>query len=155
MSGGWEAFRCDRCPLVIELGGSTCWDEAGVVFAETQQVACADCGAMHRLTVEHGNWQAFALEGGPLRVPRGITIMDFNGTPIEHEDWVRESDWRLLDQRPTCLKELICSFCNAVGRMLTYEEFLYPGGYFPGRQKTWLCPICGGPMPCFSVSDAI
>jgi hypothetical protein len=55
MAGGWQTYRCDRWPLVLELGGLTGWDrQAGVVYRAVVQVACGGYGTTHRITEERG-----------------------------------------------------------------------------------------------------
>ena len=81
MAGGWQTYRCDRCPLVLELGGSTCWDESGVVYAETVQIACGGCGTMHRITQERGACRVTALPG-PVRAARSEMLRAMTGEAI-------------------------------------------------------------------------
>jgi hypothetical protein len=87
MSGGWQTYRCERCPLTIELGGSTWWDEAGVVYSETVQIACAACGTIHRVTEERGECRVTALSG-PVREARTETLRDITGEKVEVSVWV-------------------------------------------------------------------
>jgi hypothetical protein len=157
MSGGWQTYRCDRCPLVIELGGSTCWDEAGVVYAQTDQLACAACGTMHRIIEERGASRVTALPG-PVRTARTETLRDIAGEEHEVEFWVVEADWQPIGPHPGgigALDQLSCSSCGRVGRMLTHESFLYPGGRAAGAARREECPVCRGPMECVAVTDSI
>ena len=54
MPGGTYLYRCDRCPLILELGGGTGWGDDGAIYLEEVQVACGACGTMHRLTERDG-----------------------------------------------------------------------------------------------------
>jgi hypothetical protein len=157
MGGNWETYRCGRCPLIIELGGYAAWDETGVVFAETVQVACAACGTMHRISEERGVRRVTALPG-PVRAMRMVTAQDISGEEIETEVWSEEDDWLTVGQHPggvDALDWLTCSHCGRAGQMLTHENFLYPGGYVAGAARREECPLCLGPMECIAVTDAI
>lgn len=143
MPGGWQTYRCERCPLVLEVGGSTWWDEAGVVYSETIQCACGKCGTLHRITDERGTCRVTAL-AGPLRVPRLVTIQEISGELQEIEEWLTETDWQLVGPFPAGLEareQLPCHFCGCIG--------------FLGKVRPETCPVCLGPMECIGITDAI
>ena len=156
MGGGWQTYRCERCPVTIELGGATWWDEAGVVYSETVQVACSVCGTMHRITEERGECRVTALPG-PVRVARTETRRDVSGEEHEVERWVAEGDWQLVGPFAggiAAVAELPCSHCGQSAGMVTLEGFKLPFdiAMAGGREK---CSVCHGPMDCIGVSDAI
>jgi hypothetical protein len=157
MPGAWQTYRCDRCPLILEFGESVCWDESGVVYTETVQVACAACGTMHRITEERGVCRVTGLPG-PVRAARVVTLRDLAGEEFESQEWVAESDWRPVGPHSGgigAVNQLPCSHCGRVGRMLSHESFLYPGGYVAGAARREECPVCHGPMECIALTDAI
>jgi hypothetical protein len=157
MAGGWRTYRCDRCPLVIELGGYTCWRESGVMHSETAQVACAGCGTMHRITEERGVCRVTALPG-PVRCAQTVLRRDITGEEIETEEWFAENDWQAVGRCAGGIAgvgQLPCNCCGRVGRMLSLESFLYPGGYKAGSPRREECPVCLGPMECVAVTEAI
>lgn len=156
MGGGWQTYRCERCPLTIELGGSTWWDEAGVVYSETVQVACGVCGTMHRITEERGECRITALPG-PVRVAHTETLRDVSGEEHQVERWVTEGDWQLVGPFAggiAAVAELPCSHCGQATGMLTLGNFKLPFhvAMAGGREQ---CSVCHGPMDCIGVSDAI
>jgi hypothetical protein len=157
MSGGWQTYRCDRCRLTLELGGSTFWEPSGVVTATTDQVACAACGTVHRITEEEGVCQVTALRG-PVCEARTVLLRDISGEEFETQEWFAESDWQPAGSHSGgigALDRLACSHCGRVGAMLTHERFLYPAGYVAGAPRREECPVCHGPMQCIGVTDAI
>jgi hypothetical protein len=157
MPGGWQTYRCDRCPLIFELGGFTAWDEAGVVYSETTQLACTSCGTMHRLSEENGVCHGTALSG-PVRTSRMVKIQDGWGKEFEHEEWFNEADWLSMGDHPggkNAISQLACTYCHQVGQMVSLRDFLYPDGYQPNVSRREQCPICLGPMECIGISDAI
>jgi hypothetical protein len=155
MAGGWETYRCDRCPLTIELGGST-WCEAGVVYSDTTQVACGACGTLHRVTEERGECRVTALPG-PVRVARTEVLRDVSGEEHQVEYWVAEGDWQSVGPYAggiAAVAGLPCSHCGRAAGMLTLGDVKLPFSVAMagGREK---CPVCRGPMECIGVSDAI
>lgn len=157
MGGGWQTYRCDRCPLVIELGGSVFWNEAAVVCSETVQVACAGCGTLHRVTRKRDDCRVTAL-AGPVRSARTVIERDISGEECEIEQWFTEDDWRPVGALPggfEALGQIACRHCGRVGQMLSHQAFLYPGGYVRGASRREECPVCRGPMECCRVTDAI
>jgi hypothetical protein len=137
MGGQWQTYRCVRCPLVIELGGNVCWDESGVVYLETIQVACAGCGTMHRITEERGACRITARPG-PARSAHRVRLPDITGEEIEIEEWFAEPDWQPVGSCAGGIKavgQLPCSCCGRDSRMLSHEGFLYPGGYKIGAPR--------------------
>jgi len=154
-AGGWETYRCDRCPLVLELGGYTAWDDAGLVLEVTTQLACAGCGTMHRLIQQGGVCQVVAIRG-PVRTARIVTERDCTGEEFEHEVWVAEDDWQPVGQCQGgvgAVGQLTCSYCARVGQMLSHEDFTYPGGYAAGAICREQCPVCRGPMEGISITS--
>jgi hypothetical protein len=156
MPGGWQTYRCDRCPLVLELGGSTLWDEAGTVYSETVQVACVGCGALHRITEERGKCRVTALPG-PVRTARTEVLRDISGEEIQVEFWVAEGDWQPVGPSVGGIgaaTRLPCSRCERVAGMLTLGDLRRPSPT-AGARGGEECPVCRGPMECIGVSDAI
>src|SRR5260221_3884861 len=130
MPGGWQTYRCDRCPLVIELGSSEIWDDRCVAIEEQIQVACAGCRTLHRLTERDDICRVTAL-AGPIRAACTVTLIDIAGEPVEVEQWFAETDWQPRGEHAGglgALAQLACTHCARVGNMLTYEAFRYPGG---------------------------
>jgi hypothetical protein len=157
MPGGWQTYRCDSCPLIIELGGTTLWDEHGVVFEEGFQVVCAGCGTLHRLTERDGICRVTALPG-PIRAARTVTLIDIAGEPVEIEQWFAEADWQPRGEHAggiNGLAQFACTHCSQVGKMLTYDVFRYPGGDSRSRERLEKCPLCHGPTECIAVTDAV
>ena len=157
MGGQWETYRCDRCPLTLELGGWTAWDESGVVCVDAVQVACTACGTMHRIVEEHGVCYVTALLG-PVRYARTVKLRDCCGEEFETEEWTAEPDWQRVSLWPrgiSPINSLPCTHCGQVGRMVNLEQFIYPGGYSPDAIKDPKCPLCQGPVECIAISDAI
>ena len=155
MPGGSEAYRCDVCPLILELGESAVWDEKQVVISEWNQVACGACGTLHRLHQERGECRVTALPG-PIRSARTVTAREITGEEIKTMEWVTAADWQPVGPHAgglNAVDTLACSHCGSVGRMLTYERFKYPEGHARGPRT--VCPVCSHPMECFSVSDWI
>jgi hypothetical protein len=155
MSGGWQTYRCERCPLTIELGGSTWWDEAGVVYSQTSQVACGACGTMHRITEERGESRVTALPG-PIRIAHAGTLRDGWGGEHPTTYWFTEADWQLVGPFVglAAVAELTCSHCGQAGRMVSLRDVKLPFqvAMAGGQEK---CPVCQGSMDCIGVSDAI
>jgi hypothetical protein len=156
MAGGWETYRCDRCPLTIELGGSTLRDEAGVVYSKTAQVACRACGTMHRVTEDRGECRVTALPG-PVRVARTETRPDGWGGTYEAVYWVAEGDWQAVGPFAggmAAAAELPCRQCGRAAGMQALDGFKLPFHVATagGRPE---CLVCRGPMECVGVSDAI
>lgn len=152
---GWQTYRCESCLLVLELGGYTAWDEAGVVYLDSIQLACAGCGTMHRLTEKDNLCQVTALRG-PIRALRTRMLLDCMGE--EHESWelAAEDEWQPVGQHPEgigAVGQLPCSHCGRVGLMLTHEAFLYPNGYVRGAPRRERCPVCQCRMECIRVTS--
>jgi hypothetical protein len=156
MPGGWQTYRCDHCPLILELGGSTLWDERCVVYSETVQVACAGCGTLHRITLQHGTCEVTALPG-PIRTTRTVTLRDISGEEFESLEWVLEADWQPGGEHPggiAALDQLACRHCGQAGQMLTLES-IHAEPFVAGGNPREECPVCHGPMECFAVTDAV
>ena len=156
MGGGWQTYRCDRCPLTLVLGGAAWWDEAGTVYARQAQVACAACGTLHRVTADTGGCRVDALPG-PLRVARTEVLRDMAGVDHEVAFWVAEGDWQPGGPHPdglAALDRLPCRHCGQADGMLTLSGFKLPFevARAGGREA---CPVCRGPVNCIAVSDAI
>jgi hypothetical protein len=157
MGGGTHVYCCDRCPLVLELGGHTAWGDDGTILLESIQVICASCGTMHRLIEQHGACGVTALPG-PVRTLRTVTLRDVSGEEFESLEWASEADWRTGGQHAggiSAVARLPCSHCGQVGRMVTLAALLYPDGYAPGVPRREDCPVCGMPMQCIAITDSI
>jgi hypothetical protein len=153
MPGGTYLYRCDRCPLILEVGGGTAWGNDLVVYVEEIQVACGACGTMHRLIDRDGTCLVTAFPG-PVRRMRTITVRDVGGDEVETEEFAVEGDLRTVGDHPggiAALGQLSCSRCGQVGRMLTEADLRGPGG----RYREASCPVCGQPLEGFGVSDWI
>ena len=158
MPGGTQAYRCDRCPLIVELGGGIAWDDEGVVYSEMIQVACAACGTMHRLTEERGVCTVTAMPG-PVRDTRPFRYNDTTAETVESIVWATEDEWRPVGPHPgglAALAQFPCSHCGEAGRMWTLEMLRDAIGYGnPNATPRVICLVCGGPAEGFSVSDWI
>jgi hypothetical protein len=153
MAGGTYIYRCDRCPLVLEVGGYCSFDGD---YAQSQ-VVCAACGTLHRLTQERGACQVTALPG-PVRAMQTVTVREVGGEEVETWVVAAEADWRLVGGHPggiTALSRLECSHCRQIGRMVSNEKLFYPDGYTPGAARREDCPVCGQPMDCIGVTDSL
>lgn len=151
MPGGTYLYRCDRCPLLLELGGGVAWDDRGAVWLEEALVACGACGTMHRLTEQNGVCQVSAFSG-PVRAMRSVTVRDVGGDLVETSELAVEGDLRPLGEHPggiAALGRLACGHCGQVGRMVTAAELRDPAG----RYRTAPCPVCGQPLEGFGVTD--
>lgn len=151
MPGGTYTYRCDRCPLVVEVGGGVAWRANGVVYLEELWVACGACGTMHRLTEQAGVCRVLAFPG-PVRGMRAVTVRDVCGDAVETEEFAVEGDPREVGELPgglAALGRLACGHCGQVGRMVTSADLRGPGG----RYREADCPVCGGPLEGFGVSD--
>src|SRR5215212_7008556 len=121
MPGGTYLYRCDRCPLVFEVGGGVAWDDHGVVYLEHLWVACGACGTMHRLTEQAGACRVLAFPG-PVRGMRAVTVPDGSGGTYETEELAVEGEPREVGEVPdglAALGRLACDHCGQVGRMVT------------------------------------
>jgi hypothetical protein len=150
--GGTNAYFCERCPLVIELGG-----HIAEPHIEWVQVVCASCGTMHRLMEEHGSCQVTALPG-PVRATRMVTVRTAFGDEVETSEWVSETDWQVVGPHSDGIQSLSqfpCCHCGQIGRMVTLAQLLYPGGYTRGALPREDCPTCGRPLEFLAISDFI
>ena len=151
MPGGTYLYRFDRCPLIIEVGGGVAWRGNGTVYLKELWVACGACGTMHRLTERAGACRVLAFPG-PVRRMRAVTRPDGGGGTYETEEFAIERDPRAVGELPgglAALGRLACGHCGRVGRMVTAEDLRGPDGRY--RQAD--CPVCGGPLEGFGVSD--
>lgn len=157
MAGESYVYQCNRCPLILELGGLTAWGDDGSVHLQQIQVACASCGTMHRLTEEFGTCSVSALPG-PVRGMRPVILRDVCGENVETREWAAEPDWLSVGQHPggiAAVSQLSCNFCGQAGRMVWLAKFFYPGGYKAGARRLEECPVCGHPMDFVAVTDSI
>ena len=153
MPGGTYLYRCDRCPLILELGGGVAWGDDGVVYLEEAQVACGACGTMHRLTERDGTCRVTAFPG-PVRAMRTVTVRDVCGDEVETSELAVEGELRAVGVIPGgigALDGLPCGHCGEVGRMVTEAELRDPSG----RYREADCPVCGYPLEGFGVTDWI
>ena len=158
MPGGTQAYRCDRCPLIVELGGGVALDDDGVVHSEMTQVACAACGTMHRLTEERGVCTVTAMPG-PVRDTHPVPYHDATAYTAESIEWATEDEWRPVGPHPggfAALDQLACSHCGEAGRMWTLGMLRDAIGYNnPNAPQREFCLVCGGTAEGFSISDWI
>jgi hypothetical protein len=153
MPGGTYLYRCDRCPLIFELGGGTAWRDDGVVYLKELWVACGACGTMHRLTERDGTCRVLAFPG-PVRGTRAVTIRNACGDAVETSELAVEGDLRDVGTLPgglAALARLSCGHCGQVGRMVTSAELRDPAG----RYREVDCPVCSQPLDGFGLSDWI
>jgi hypothetical protein len=151
MPGGTYMYRCDRCPLIMEVGGGVAWDRDGKVVAEELWVACGACGTMHRLNEKAGTCRVLAFPG-PVREMRPVTRPDGFGGTYDTEEFAVEGDPRDVGELPgglAALNQLACGHCGQVGRMTTALALRGPDG----RYREAPCPVCGGPLDGFGLSD--
>ena len=151
MPGGTYLYRCDRCPLIFEVGGGVAWNARGVVYLEQLWVACGACGTMHRLMEQAGVCHVHAFPG-PVRRMRAVTLPDGGGGMYETEEFAIEGEPRDIGELSgglAALGRLACGHCGEVGWMLTADELRGPDG----RYREADCPMCGGPLEGFGVSD--
>ena len=144
-------YRCDRCPLIIEVGGGVAWRADGTVYLEHLWVACGACGTMHRLTEHAGVCRVVAFPG-PVRGMRAVTVPDGGGGTYETEELAVEGDPRDIGELAgglAALGRLACGHCGQVGRMVTSEDLRGPDD----RYRVADCPVCGRPLEGFGVSD--
>ena len=95
--GGTNTYLCERCPLIIELGGHTSFNGRRVTFDMTQ-VVCAACGTMHRLT-ERRVPVSGVRPPGPVGRP-AVTFLGVGGDPVETIEWAREDEWVPIGPHP-------------------------------------------------------
>jgi hypothetical protein len=153
MAGGTYLYRCDRCPLVLEVGGYLSFDGG---YAQSQ-VVCGGCGTLHRLTERRGTCEVSALPG-PVRAMRTVPVRDAGGDEVETWVVAAEADWLVVGEHPggiRALGRLACSHCRQVGRMVSNERLFYPNGYTPGAARREDCPVCGHPMECAGVTESL
>ena len=151
MPGGTYMYRCDRCPLVLEVGGGVAWRSNGAVYLTEFWVACGACGTMHRLTERGGVCRVLAFPG-PVRGMRAVTVPDGGGGEYETEEFAVDGDLRQLGEQPgglAALDRLECGHCGASGRMVGSADLRAPDGRY--RQAD--CPVCGRRLEGFGVSD--
>jgi hypothetical protein len=112
---------------------------------------------MHRITEERGTCKVTAL-AAPVRVTRTVMLRDVAGEAFESLEWVTEAEWQTVGALPGSsrrMHQLACSHCGQVGRMVTLERFLYPGGYTSGAPREEKCPMCRNTVKCIAVTDSI
>jgi hypothetical protein len=157
MSGGSMTYRCERCSVILELGGYTAWDEHGTVYYDMHQFACGACGTPHRLTEEHGTCRLTALPG-PVRQMRTVILRDVDDKDVETWQLAAEEDWRPVGPHPAGpedTRHLTCHFCGQVGRMVTLADLRAFEGDSPGSRRREDCPLCSQPLECFIISEGI
>jgi hypothetical protein len=155
--GGFNAYHCQRCPLVFELGGHAAFDGRRVT-SDMKQVVCGACGTMHRLTERLGQPCEVAALAGPIRGTRTVIVHDVAGDPVETTEWATEDEWRPIGPHPGGIKDLAgfpCGHCGRAGRMVSLATLLYPGGFAPGVERQENCPVCGEALWLLSISDTI
>src|SRR5262249_4569366 len=153
LPGGTYVYGCDRCPLILELGGGTGWGDDGAIYLEEVQVACGACGTMHRLTERDGACRVTVFPG-PVRGMRTVTVRDVCGDEVETSELAVEGEMRAVGDHPgglAALDRLSCGLCGQVGRMVAAEDLRAPGGGY--RQAD--CPVCGHPLDGFGLTDWI
>lgn len=153
MPGGTYLYRCDACPLVIEVGGGVAWDTNGAIVSEEQWVACGACGTMHRLTEQAGTCRVTAFPG-PVRGMRPVTVPDGVGGEVETTEFDVDGEMREVGELSgglAALGRLACGHCGGVGRMVQCVDLRAPGGGY--REAP--CPVCGEPLDGFGLSDWI
>ena len=153
MPGGTYLYRCDRCPLICEVGGGVAWGDDGKVTLEELWVACGACGTMHRLTERAGTCRVFAFPG-PVRRMRAVTVPDGSGNTYETEELAVEGEPRDVGELAggiAALDGLSCGHCGQVGRMVTAADLRDSAG----RYREADCPVCGQPLEGFGLSDWI
>ncbi len=153
MPGGTYLYRCDHCPLILEVGGGTAWREDGTVIQEDVWVACGTCGTMHRLTARDGTCQVTAFPG-PVRGMRTVTILDAWGDPAETSEFAVEGELRQAGEHAggiANLGQLPCDHCGQIGRMVTVADLRAPDG----RYRDVDCPVCAHPLDGFGLTDWI
>ncbi|HYH69011.1 MAG TPA: hypothetical protein VD866_30230 [Urbifossiella sp.] len=153
MPGGTYLYRCDTCPLVIEVGGGVDWNSNGTVVSEERWVACEACGTMHRLT-ERGGACRVAAFPGPVRNMRAVTVPDGFGGEVETSEFAVNGEVKDIGELAgglAALGRLACGHCGEVGRMVTCADLRAPGGGY----RVADCPVCGSPLEGVGVSDWI
>jgi hypothetical protein len=151
MPGGTYLYRCDRCPLIIEVGGGIARGDDGAVTLDELWVACGTCGTMHRLTERAGTCRVLAFPG-PVRGMRPVTVPDGSGDAVETSELAVEGDPRAVGDLPgglAALGRLSCGHCGQTGRMVTAADLRAPDG----RYREADCPVCRGPLDGFGLSD--
>lgn len=151
MPGGTYLYRCDCCPLIIEVGGGVAWDRNGKVISEQLWVACGACGTMHRLLERDGGCRVSVFPG-PVRGMKTVTRPDGSGGTYESYETDVEGEVRDAGETPgglTALGRLACGHCGQVGRMMTAADLRGPDG----RYREADCPVCGAALEGFGVSD--
>jgi ribosomal protein S27AE len=151
MPGGSYSYRCDRCPLVIEVGGGVAWDDTGKVVLEHLWVACGACGTMHRLLEQDGVCRVSVFPG-PVRGMRAATVPDGFGGEVETSEFAVDGEVREVGELPgglAALDRLACGHCGQTGRMVRCADLRAPGGGY--REAP--CPVCGNPLDGFGLSE--
>lgn len=150
MSGGTRVYFCNNCPLVLELGGYTGWDDSGNVLMHVLQVACASCGTLHRFDETNGTVSAL---NGPVRTIRTVTARDVSGEEFESFEWVSETDWRPAGHGS--IGAFPCAHCGEAGGMISLKDLLYPNGKLVDDLRWAVCPVCQSTMECVALTDSI
>ncbi len=143
-----DTYACERCPLIIELGGYNTWDDAGNLELRFVQVVCRSCGTMHRLLGKNDSHQVFALRG-PVRAARPVTSRNVWGDTFETHEWDSESEWLhigLFSGGFAGINEHSCSCCGKPGQMMSLAELLHPNGYVKNPSNQAKCPVCRDEM---------
>ena len=150
MPGGTYSYRCDACPLIIEVGGGVAWDDNGKVVSELLLVACGACGTMHRLTEQDGTCRVSVFPG-PVRGMKTVKRPDGFGGEYDSYEMDGDGEVRDVGDLPGGLKALGRLACGQVGRMATTSDLRAPDG----RYREVDCPVCGNPLDSFGLSDWI
>jgi hypothetical protein len=153
MPGGSYSYRCDACPLLIEVGGGVAWDDDGRVVSELLMVACGACGTMHRLTEQDGTCRVSVFPG-PVRGMKTVKRSNGLGDEYDSYEWDVDGEVRDVGELPGGLKalgRLACGHCGVAGRMVTSADLRAPGGGY--REAP--CPVCGSTLDGFGLSDWI
>jgi hypothetical protein len=156
MPGSDVTYRCDRCPLIFEVGESVAWDDTGTWFRQVQ-VVCGACGTMHRVTEERGRCQVTAL-AGPVRRTRAVMLRDVAGAEWPTEEWDIDPDWRAGAKHSDGIKaidRLACNRCGQVGRMVRWDRLSSVPAEAGQTDPPAACPVCAAPLAVVSISDSI
>src|SRR3954452_21987380 len=105
MPGGTYMYRCDACPLIIEVGGGVAWGDNGRVVSELLMVACGACGTMHRLTEQDGTCRVSVFPG-PVRGMKTVKRNNGLGDEYDSYEWDVDGEVRDVGELPGGLKAL-------------------------------------------------